>query len=120
MSKVLHVVFVVAAFSVCACSRDAAANSEAAGDDVQLSAVDTVGQPLSSVPTPRRRLAAGTSITATIQQIVSSRTTGRGQLVTAIVTRNVSDDSGHVLIPGGATIKLAIAAVRSARSATPD
>lgn len=54
-------------------------------------------------------LASGTTVSATIQDSINSRTNTVGQHVTAVVTADVTDDAGHVVIPGGSAIVLAIA-----------
>jgi len=55
-----------------------------------------------------RTLASGTTVSATIQDAINSRTNTVGQHVNAVVTADVMDDAGHVVIPGGSAIVLAI------------
>jgi hypothetical protein len=62
-------------------------------------------------------LAAGTTVQATIQDAISSTTSTTGQPVKAIVTLNVVDGAGHIVIPGGSSILLTIAQLRAATSA---
>lgn len=85
---------------VLACSRtdgvDLAKKRRVASDSAALSAL------------PTRMLAAGTTITATIQQPLSSRSDSAGEPVTAIVSLNVMDDGRHVVIPGGSAVTLTI------------
>lgn len=60
-------------------------------------------------------LAAGTTIKASIQSAVSSRSNVVGDRVNAIVSLNVMDGA-HVAIPGGTAVALTIAQLRSART----
>lgn len=53
-------------------------------------------------------LAIGTTVEATIQDVISSRTSKGGERVRAIVSRNVLDATGRIAIPGGAAVVLTI------------
>jgi hypothetical protein len=58
---------------------------------------------------PRERsLAGGTTINATIQDALSSRTNKSGESVRATVSADVSDARGNVVIPAGSTVILTI------------
>jgi hypothetical protein len=61
-------------------------------------------------------LAAGTTVHATIQDAISSSSSTAGQPIKAIVSLNVVDSAGHIVIPGGSSIVLTIAQLRPARS----
>ena len=58
--------------------------------------------------TAGRDLASGTRVTATIQQGVTSRTNKAGETVLAIVSQNVTDAKGRVVIPAGSNVTLRI------------
>jgi hypothetical protein len=61
-------------------------------------------------------LAAGTTFQATIQDNISSTTSAAGQRIKAIVSLNVVDAAGHIVIPGGSSVMLRIAQLRPART----
>jgi hypothetical protein len=63
-----------------------------------------------------RRLAIGSRINATWGRTISSRTNKAGETVTIIVTSDVKDDRGNVVIPSGATIELLITELAPATS----
>ena len=65
------------------------------------------GAAVSDLPT--RMLAAGTTITATLQQPLSSQSDSVGEPVSAIVSLNVVDVGRQVVVPGGSAITLTIA-----------
>jgi hypothetical protein len=96
------------AFGLLACSgsgsRDLASKSGVASDSAPI--------PVSTA----RTLAVGTTVQATIQQSVSSRSNTTGDHVNAIVRLNVMDDGGHVVIPGGSAIVLTIAQLAPAKN----
>jgi hypothetical protein len=48
-------------------------------------------------------------VTATTQQGITSRTNKAGETVPAVVSENVTDARGHVVIPAGSTVTLSIA-----------
>jgi len=56
-----------------------------------------------------RSLASGTRVTATIQTALSSRTNRAGETVRAVVSLNVTDARGRVVIPAGSTVVLTVA-----------
>jgi hypothetical protein len=58
--------------------------------------------------TAARSLASGTHVDATIQSALSSRTNKSGETVRALVSRNVTDGRGRVVIPAGSTVELTI------------
>jgi hypothetical protein len=68
----------------------------------------------SGVPHAGNTLQRYTRIHATIQDSVSSARNKPGDILHAIVSRNVSDSSGSVVIPSGSNITLAVAALESA------
>src|SRR5579862_6302999 len=74
---------------------------------------DTRGLPSAS-RLPTRGLAAGTTLVATIQQPLSSRSDSAGEAVHAIVSLNVMDGDRHTVIPGGAAVMLTITRLSSA------
>lgn len=63
-----------------------------------------------------RTLSAGTEVAATIQDAISSRTNAAGEHVNAIVSRDVMDGAGHVVIPGGSAMVLTIARLGPAKN----
>jgi hypothetical protein len=65
-------------------------------------------------------LAAGTVVAATIQEPVSSRRDANGQRVHAIVSLNVADEAGHVVIPGGSDVVLTITQLKAPASPAAD
>jgi hypothetical protein len=108
MSKALRVLSLIGC--VLGCSRnngvDVATKRGLASADAALSGL------------PTRKLAAGTTITATIQRPLSSQSDTVGEPVNAIVSLNVMDDGRQVVIPGGSAITLTIS--RLAPAATLD
>jgi len=56
-----------------------------------------------------RALASGTRVGATIQEGVSSRTNKAGETMRAIVSQDVTDTRGRVVIPAGSDVTLRIA-----------
>jgi type IV secretory pathway VirB10-like protein len=69
---------------------------------------------------PAHTLAVGTTVDATVQDVVSSRSNSTGQRVRGIVSRNVLDAAGGIVIPGGSTVTLTIAKLRPAKNAGAD
>ncbi|MDB4874003.1 MAG: hypothetical protein JWM41_449 [Gemmatimonadetes bacterium] len=67
-----------------------------------------------------RTLSIGTTVLATIQDSISSRSSKAGARVNAIVSRNVMDDGGHVVIAGGSTVVLTIARLAPATGTAAD
>ncbi len=57
-------------------------------------------------------LAAGATIRATTNAQISSRTNKVGEIITASVTSDVKDASGHVVIPAGSTVNLKITDIK--------
>jgi hypothetical protein len=53
-------------------------------------------------------VAAGTSVSLAAATAFSTKTHKVGQTVTAKVSADITDDQGHVVIPAGATVTLAI------------
>ena len=114
------------AFGFVACSgggsKDAAGNDGSSNGGVGsgTAAAPASGAAAISASTAST-LAAGTTIEATIQDPISSRTNTTGEHVKAIVSRNVVDGGGRIVIPGGAAIVLTIAQLRSPnKSGTAD
>jgi hypothetical protein len=65
-------------------------------------------------------LAVGTTVQATIQDSISSRTSQLGSHVHAIVSRNVVDAAGRIVIAGGAPLELTIVKLAPATNAAAD
>lgn len=59
-------------------------------------------------------LGSGTTIAATTQRTISSRSDKAGESFTASVSRDVADSRGRVVIPAGATINLTITTLEPA------
>lgn len=59
--------------------------------------------------TAQRTLAAGTLIQVTTQGFLSSRSNKAGQTLTALVSGDVEDERGQVVIPAGSRVALRIA-----------
>jgi hypothetical protein len=55
-----------------------------------------------------RSLASGTHVAATIQTALTSRTNKAGETVRALVSLNVTDANGRVVIPAGSTVALRV------------
>jgi hypothetical protein len=114
-------IFAVIAFSgLAACGRG---NLDAATSDssrnLDLLPTDTVSsyndRPLvEAVGT--RTLATGSRIDATWGRSITSRTNKAGETVTIIVTADVNDENGRVVIPSGATLALLITELEPATS----
>lgn len=75
------------------------------GDDAQKAAE---GGAKSADATVGRSLASGARVEATIQDALSSRTNKSGETVRAVVSRDVTDDRGRVVIPAGSNVTLTI------------
>jgi hypothetical protein len=96
MSKYL---FTTALVVLAACSNSDAKEAEKG----------TAGPGTTTNAAPRERsLAGGTTINATIQDALSSRTNTSGESVRATVSADVSDARGNVVIPAGSTVILTI------------
>ena len=96
MQKTIITTVLVVGLAACSSGGDRRVAGEGAADSAASAA------PASST------LAVGTTLAATIQEPVSSGTNTTGQHVKAIVSRNVTDAGGRVLIPGGADVVLTI------------
>ncbi len=66
--------------------------------------------------TTSRSLAAGTTIPATTNAQISSHTNKVGETVTATVSEDVKDASGHVVVPSGSTINLRITQIHESEN----
>jgi hypothetical protein len=55
-----------------------------------------------------RTLASGTTVYATVESALSSRTNKPGETLRASVSRDISDDRGRVVIPAGSIVTLSI------------
>ena len=99
------------AFGLLACAGSGPKSLAAKGG----AASDAQPSGASSAPTART-LSVGTAVAATIQDAISSRTNSVGEHVNAIVSRDVMDDGGHVVIPGGSAIVLTIAKLGPAKN----
>lgn len=92
----------------------ACSSRDTASDTTQSSTI-----PSSTAATPAVRattLPAGTALQATIQEPVSSSDSRVGQHVRGILSLNVLNASGHIVIPGGASIVLTIVQLRPAKT----
>jgi hypothetical protein len=107
MHKILIAGFVLS--GVLACSGSDSGDLAGKGGKGGASATSTLGL-----------LAVGTTVQATIQDSISSRRSKTGAQVHAIVSRNVMDGTGRVVIPGGAAIVLTIATLGAAKGPTDD
>ena len=67
-----------------------------------------------------RRLAIGSRVNATWGRTITSRTNKAGESVTIIVTSDVKDGRGNVVIPSGATVELLITELAPATSSDSD
>jgi hypothetical protein len=95
-----------------------AACSGSGGDDLanKGGVANTTAAAAAADSTPRT-LAAGTTLHATIQDSISSRSSKTGGHVNAIVSLNVTDEGGRVAIPGGSAIVLTITRLAPATGA---
>jgi hypothetical protein len=73
------------------------------------------GSAVSNTPRPRA-LATGSTIDATFDRTITSRSTKDDETVTATVVGDVSDAAGRVVIPGGSTVELTVTDIQPARS----
>lgn len=89
------------ALVVAACTPGAA--KDAPMDDAD--AASTAG----GVAKAGQTLASGTSVTATLQQSITSRRNKAGEVLQALVSQDVTDERGRVVIPAGSAIALRIA-----------
>lgn len=81
----------------------------ACGERAPEIATDSVAAIAAATTPVARTLPAGTSIEATLQDSISSRHNRVGDRINALVSRNVLDAAGHVLIAGGSPVRLMIA-----------
>jgi len=70
--------------------------------------------PAPVAPAPAPVLLAGTTISAVVQDTVSSRTTKSGAMMQAKVGTSVKDADGRVVIPAGATVNIRLDQFQSA------
>ncbi|HEY5547323.1 MAG TPA: hypothetical protein VIK50_14820 [Gemmatimonadaceae bacterium] len=116
-----NTMFAVLALSgLVGCTRgELDAASSGSGRNLDLLATDTVlafdDQPLGAVP-GSRTLAIGSRIDATWGRTITSRKNKAGETVTIIVTSDVKDGGGRVVIPSGATVALLITELAPATS----
>jgi hypothetical protein len=75
------------------------------GTSAQDAAQDRSVESVSSTGTT---LASGTRVAATTQAVLSSRTSAAGETLRAVVSRDVLDNRGRVVIPAGATVILSV------------
>jgi hypothetical protein len=61
-------------------------------------------------------LPAGTTIRAALQDSINSRHDSAGQLVMARIREEITDRSGHVVVPAGSPVELSIAQLEPAKS----
>ncbi len=111
---------VLALSGVSACSQgnlDAASSDN--GRNLSLALTDTVyawnNQPRVAA-IGMRTLAIGSRLDGTWGRTITSRTNRAGETVTIIVTADVKDDRGRVVIPSGATVDLLITELTPATS----
>ena len=118
MRSTMFVVLMLSGGSACSQGNLDAASSDN-GRNVALALTDTVyawnKQPRVAA-TGMRTLASGSRLDATWGQTITSRTNRAGETVTIIVTADVKDDSGRVVIPSGATVELLITELTAATS----
>jgi hypothetical protein len=76
------------------------------------------GPPAGPAPAPAGplSLAAGTSITATMNDSISSRKNKAGDVVTARVTSDLKAADGRVVVPAGSTIAIKISAIHESEN----
>jgi YMGG-like Gly-zipper len=96
------------AFGLLACGR--AESKDLAGQGAAIAGAAASATPVSA------SLASGTAVSATIQDAISSRTNTVGQHVSAIVSGDVTDDAGRVVIPGGSALVLTITKLGPAKN----
>ena len=108
MVRLVYVGLFVVVVLACDSSRGATAGAR---DSAHAASATKAAVP----EAPMYTLATGTTIRASIQSAVSSRSNVAGDKVSAIVSLNVMDGA-HVAIPGGTAIALTIAQLRSARN----
>lgn len=68
----------------------------------------TGGAAAAAVSAHSRVLSDGAAVTVTIQDAISSRTNTVGQQVNGVVSRDVMDNAGLVVVPGGSPVVLTI------------
>lgn len=68
------------------------------------------------VPAGPASLAAGTAITATMNDSISSRKNKAGDVVVARVNEDLKDASGRVVVPAGSTIAIKITAIHESEN----
>lgn len=93
----------VTAFALLACSGAPPASDAANGSAV------------SHTPRPRG-LATGSTIEATFDRTITSRSTKDDETVTVTVASDVSDAASRVVIPSGSTVELTVTDIQPARS----
>ena len=98
MLRSLYAGAVVLALAACAngAGKDASANG--AGASAGNATTNETG----------RTLASGTKVAATIQTALTSRTNKAGETARALVSLNVTDAKGRVVIPAGSTVALRV------------
>ncbi len=83
------------------------------------------GTPVAAQPKPAarkptapvsRKLAAGTTVATRIEEEVSSRTHKTGQTFATIVSADVKDGKGRVVIPAGSRVTVSIAEIRESEN----
>jgi hypothetical protein len=112
---------VLALSGLAACSRgDLDAATGDSSRNLDLLPTDTVhaynDRPLVAAARGMRTLAIGSRIDATWGRTISSQTNKAGESVTIIVTSDVEDGVGRVVIPSGATVDLLITELAPATS----
>jgi hypothetical protein len=100
MIKITLATFAMAA--LVGCGTGASQGENGATSDVPAKAANTL------------TLASGTTIDATTERTISSRTDKAGETFTASVSSDVKDARGRVAIPAGSTITLTITELQSA------
>jgi len=97
MIKSLYVVILAAGIAACT-----------AGDGKEAPKGGATGNQPGNAASSGRSLASGTRVNATIQDALSSRTNKSGESVRAIVSGDVADARGNVVIPAGSTVTFTI------------
>jgi hypothetical protein len=117
----------LAAFVVVACGTGKSQSAADSVRSVELATADSLyrlgDRPASSpAPLPARApassrtltLASGTRIDASTQRAISSRTDKAGDTFTALVSNDVKDGRGRLVIPAGSTVNLTITELQPA------
>jgi hypothetical protein len=81
-----------------------------------VAAAPAPAEPAPAAPAAPLSLAAGTPITATMSDSITSRKNKAGEVVTAKVTSDLKDAAGRVVVPAGSRIALKITAIHESEN----